>query len=527
MKNKYSKKLRWLYDCLHDGIYTQRAFISNIKGKADLEREVIELTYFLNEYNVSFNERLYYVIHDIEEPIKCKYCDSIANFKDFNDGYRKTCKNKNCIAKMRSEISTGNTKTSENREKKFKDWESTITSPSQLNDDVIKENIVADKYLQMLTNEIILDYLNNRLSDSESLWETWHRIVHNRTEPKPICARPGCNNPVHYKGREKHIYTYYCSDSCRANSPETHQKMKDTQVKNWGNECCFKSEKYQQKMIEETGYAFSTQTPEVREKAKQTNLERYGVEYSSQNPEIAQKISNTLHNIPRQQNSTSKEENYLADALTKMGFAYIREFKSKLYPFHADFTIVNYNKVFIIEYQGGKFHNTHPYDSNNNADVEEARLLKEKANTYSQETGKSTNVFRQKHYIWTKSDVKKRNIAKDNNVLLLEIYPYSSPEELVSQIKLFIDDNGLYRDDNKIKTFMDNIDEYRFDYDVVSSDNYNPTDTESLDDEYVNLSMLIKRKRKRGEKLTKDEIEHLCNLYEERNFDSDFKIIEI
>lgn len=530
MKSKFSKELYDLYDLLKRGIKTQKQFMGKVKYNEHLINEVINLTWFLDEYLVDdLNERLYYVMNDLDEVVKCPYCGDKANFKNTVDGYRQTCKNKTCIAKMRAEINTGNTKISENREKKFKDWEKTITSPSQLNDDVIKQNIVADKYLQQLTNKIILDYLNNRLPDSYSLWETWHRIVHDRTEPKPICARPGCNNPVVYRGRKEHTYTYYCSDSCKANSPETHQKAKETQLKNWGNECCFKSEKFQQKIINETGHAYLFQTDDFKQKRSDASMKHFGTEHPSQNPEIAQKISKTLQSTPRPQRSGSKEEDALADALTMMEFAYIREFKSKLYPWHADFTILNYNKVFVIEYQGGKFHNFHPYNPKDEFDIEEARLLKEKAVAYEEKTGIKYNMLQQRHYTWTVRDVLKRNVAKANGVLLLEIYPYETAEELVSRIKRFIDKHGLYRDDSKTKLFMDNIVEYRYEYDVDdgSQDDCNPTDVDSLDDENLNLTMLIRRKRKRGEKLSSDDVLFLCEQMEEKNFDEDYNIIEL
>lgn len=196
MSKKNTKTLDELFNEIYTGKISIRSFVGTIKQRPDLIEQVNQETSFLDIYDdIDFNERLYYIIHDLHEPVKCAYCNNKANFFNLRNGYRKTCKNNTCLSKMYTDIKTGATKISENRERKFKDWELTITSPSQLNDDVIKENIVADKYLQKLTNEIILDYLNNRLSDSESLWETWHRIVHNRTEPKPICARPGCNNP--------------------------------------------------------------------------------------------------------------------------------------------------------------------------------------------------------------------------------------------------------------------------------------------------------------------------------------------
>ena len=151
MTKKNNKTLAELCSDLWSNQKTIRSFVCSIKQRPDLIAEVEQKTSFLDDYDdVDLNERLYYIMNDIDEVIKCPYCGDKATFHRIDCGYRHTCKNKVCKSKHNSFIHNGNTKVSENREKKFKDWEKTITSLSQLNDEVIKENIVADKYLQML-----------------------------------------------------------------------------------------------------------------------------------------------------------------------------------------------------------------------------------------------------------------------------------------------------------------------------------------------------------------------------------------
>lgn len=214
------KKYESLHECLDDlksGILNKKSFIMKIKFSEALVNEALKKTSFLDEYeNVDINERLYCIINGIESVVKCKYCDMKATFERINTGYLNTCSSKECKFKMNSDMRTGKTLISENRTIKFKEWEKSIKEKSQLNDEVIEKNISSERLLNLVENEIIIDFLMNRYTDSESVWESWHRITHTKLEKKDICAKPGCGKPVKYVGRQDIICRDHCSESCAA-----------------------------------------------------------------------------------------------------------------------------------------------------------------------------------------------------------------------------------------------------------------------------------------------------------------------
>lgn len=541
-KKTYMLKIKRKYTvfehCFNDyknGVISLRSFISHIKEKQHFIDEVLKRTQFLDCYaNITMNERIYYVINELTTIVKCKYCGEKASFISTKDGYRDICSKKECHSKQLSDVHRGLTKISQNRYAAFFKWEQSITSPEQLNDNVIQKKIRYKKYVYVITNTIILDYIDNRYSDSYSRVESWHRIVKTHLEEKPKCANPNCNNYVKYVGKKSELYTKYCCESCSANSEETKQKCKDTQLKNWGHECCYKSEKYQAKLMAETGYAFITQIPSVKEKAIQTKLERYGVPYATQNEEVKKKLSKTLKSVYRPPRSTSMEEEAVAKRLTELGFAYFRQFKSKMYPFYADFLIVNYDRLIVIEYQGGLFHHTHPYTGSEEDLVEIERLKERHEKVMKERPDLLTTIENQKIYIWSKSDVKKRKLAKKNGVLLLEIFPYKTVDVLDNLIAGFIEKHKLVRDDNKVNEFIDNISDFRYDFKknenklntgyyvnpsliYVSADTLNPTLYRNMLDAsaYIDSSILREMSEDGYEEIVKNYIEdnNLNELY--------------
>lgn len=200
---------------------------------------------------------------------------------------------------------------SEYRDQKFVEWQAGVT---EVDDSVIKQ-IKYDKHLPLITNQLIIDYLENRYTDSSSVLETYQRICMG-IEEKPKC--PYCGKPVVWIGRQKHMFSKYCSMTCRARSEETHELMKAAHLEKWGYESCFLSPEYKAQWKEKTGYESHnqdpsklkkrketmvshygtdkiSQIPEIREKVKATNLEKFGVEYPSQNPEIISKIKQTVY----------------------------------------------------------------------------------------------------------------------------------------------------------------------------------------------------------------------------------------
>lgn len=131
-------------------------------------------------------------------------------------------------------------------------------------------------------------YINNRYNDSNTLKETLYRILYN-IEVRPVCK--ACGKPVEFIGKGGRMFRDYCCNSCSANSKETTNKKKQTQLKNWGTENCYDSEKYQQHLLKTRGAKFIYDLPGVKEKRKQTLIEHYGTDKITSLKEIQEKIS--------------------------------------------------------------------------------------------------------------------------------------------------------------------------------------------------------------------------------------------
>lgn len=215
MKNRriYSS----LNECLSDyrnEIISKKSCVIKIKNSDILLNEVFEKTKFLNEYNVEINERIYCILNDITEIVKCKYCGNKATFDRINTGYNDICKDNICLKTKLREVHIGNNIVSTRNRDMLHEWENSIIDLSQLSDVIITKHIKSHRVLKSITNEIIKMYLNNRYTDSDSLWESWHRITHTKIENKPKCNNPGCNNTVTYYGRKNMMFAECCSHTC-------------------------------------------------------------------------------------------------------------------------------------------------------------------------------------------------------------------------------------------------------------------------------------------------------------------------
>ncbi len=157
----------------------------------------------------------------------CPICDYKASWKGrgVKTGYYEICGCKECRSKQLTDSHSGSKKISQNRDEKFLKWEKTVT---EINDDVVKEHIKYDKYASMITNPIILDYLNNRFADSDSLVETLQRIRMGGVEEKPECELPGCHNHVTWIGRKRALFSRFCCPAHSAQCETTRMKCSET-----------------------------------------------------------------------------------------------------------------------------------------------------------------------------------------------------------------------------------------------------------------------------------------------------------
>lgn len=275
-----------------DGRLTDRQLLSYVKNTKEYKDEIVKRTSFLDNYEpYDIVERLYYIVNNLTDVVRCKYCNNKASWckRGLKEGYRDICNSKECRSKQLTDSHNGKTIISENRNSDFIDWQSSVTT---INDDIVKEHIKFDKFILLIDNPIILDYLKNRFKDSDSLEETLKRIELG-IEEKPKCALPGCNNPVKFIGRKRAMFTKFCCSAHSAQSEETQKKRKQTNLEHWGTENVYDSEKYRQKMKEECGVEYVWQRKDVREKREIALLERFGTIYPSQVKEIMDKIRQT------------------------------------------------------------------------------------------------------------------------------------------------------------------------------------------------------------------------------------------
>jgi hypothetical protein len=420
---------------------SSRSLITSIKNSNELINDLESRTSFLNTYNPDITERIYCLVNNINIPIKCKYCDNKAKWSGrFKDGYKTTCCSKECESKRISEQKQGQTIISANRDNTFIEWQKSVT---YINDDIVKEYIKYDKYIQYIDNPVILDYLNNRFKDSSSIEETLKRIELS-IEEKPKC--PVCGKPVVFVGRKARMFTKYCCESCGARSEETTKKKKETQLKNWGTENCYDSDKYKQLMTEKYGVEYIWQREDIKEKKKEKCLQKYGCEYPTQNEEIKQKVWETTkqNSTPR----TSNEENQIYQWLLELGYNVNRFYKSDNYPFNCDFYLPDYD--LYIEYQGSFYHNKRSF-LNTPDDKKELEEYNIKINDILQKDPNKNPKLKGVVDTWAVRDVYKRQYCLNNNIKFLELYYVKSKDDLKFQIELLL--NCI--NDNKICNYTD------------------------------------------------------------------------
>ena len=180
----------------------------------------------------------------------------------------------------------------------------------------------------------------------------------------------------------------------------------------------------------------------VKDKIKNTCLEKYGVENPMQTQyyknlissilssnEIQEKIYNTK--LLNNSFNISYQEDICFELLKEKYSDCIRQYKSELYPFNCDFYIPSLD--LYIEYNGSHYHHYHPFNENNEYDLNELNNLKEKAeNSNAHKNGKKSqydNII----YTWTILDVKKRNIAQQNNLNYIEFWNINEVKEWINK----------------------------------------------------------------------------------------------
>ena len=98
-----------------------------------------------------------------------------------------------------------------------------------------------------------------------------------------------------------------------------------------------------------------------------------------------------------------------------------------MYPYNCDFYIPSLD--IYIEYQGNWTHGDSPFNSSN---IEHQNKLKD-----WKDKSEYSSYYNNAIYVWTDLDVRKRKIARQNNIKLLEFWTIEEVEDWLKKLLKF------------------------------------------------------------------------------------------
>lgn len=280
----------------------------------------------------------------------------------------------------------------------------------------------------------------------------------NRIKAKETCLqRYGVTSPLKseiFKQKSKETCLQKYGVEYTGQIPEKIEKTHKVCLEKYGVDSVFKVQKFRNQSLDTCIKKYASdeddinsivnigQLKYVKDKIKNTCLEKYGVENPMQTQyyknlissilssnEIQEKIYNTK--LLNNSFNISYQEDVCFDLLKEKYSDCIRQYKSELYPFNCDFYIPSLD--LYIEYNGSHYHHYHPFDINDDNDINELNRLKEKAeNSNAHKNGKKSqydNII----YTWTVLDLKKRNIAQQNNLNYIEFWNINEVKEWINK----------------------------------------------------------------------------------------------
>lgn len=207
------------------------------------------------------------------------------------------------------------------------------------------------------------------------------------------------------------------------------KKTKETNMKKYDAEFFMQSQAYKDKMQEKFGadhisrsQYIAEKQPEMIEKRRETSMERFGVPCYFQTRECIEKIKEMYATGEIQSKAvetkrkngtfnTSKPEKDILVLLQEKFPDVVYQYRSELYPFDCDFYIPSLN--LYVEFQGHWTHGSKPFEGTEE-DLAELDKWKQKALT--------SKFYRNAIDVWTELDVKKRQLARKNDLNWIEFF---------------------------------------------------------------------------------------------------------
>jgi len=368
-------------------------------------------TYINKHYpkELKWTEKLYWYYNELTEKPVCVVCGNPVRFINIKEGYKKYC---SCKCACNSK---------EVREKAKQTWikKYGVENPSY-NKQVVamRSKVQQERYggVGFASKELMEKTKKTNLERYG--YENAFQNPETQEKQKQTCLEKyGVENPfesdeVKEKIKQTNLERYGYENAFQ--NPEIQEKQKQTCLELYGAENPFEldeiKEKIKQSLIEKYGVDHPLKLKTIKERIKQTNIERYGYATYTQTDEYKIKEYQT-----KKQNhsfNSSKIEQDFKQWLIDNNIEFKYQYRSDDYPFNCDFYFPD--KDLYLEIQGSWTHGKHPFDENDNDDIELLNGMFEK--------GQTSDFYKNAIEVWTKSDPKKRQWVKEHNLNWIEVF---------------------------------------------------------------------------------------------------------
>ena len=216
---------------------------------------------------------------------------------------------------------------------------------------------------------------------------------------------PACSKDVVLKAKQTNLERY--GDENFNNRTKANKTLLE-RYNGVGNASEIIKAKQQKTMIDKYGKDNPMFIDRIKDKVRANNMKKYGVEWVTQDKKVLDKINTTKRK--NKTFSSSKIEKQFEAYLKENNINYKTQYKSELYSFNCDFYFPD-NDLYL-EIQGSWTHGYRPFNPNNKDD--QLQLLEWQS--------KNNEFYNSAIKTWTIRDVRKREIAKKNNLNYLEVF---------------------------------------------------------------------------------------------------------
>jgi hypothetical protein len=326
-----------IYEFIKNIIETKKPETWGVLKIVKQNKEIFSLTQFLPK-NCKITERMYCIMNNITERLKCKECDNFVRFESYIFGYRDYCSSK-CVQSS-NEIKNKKKQTSLIKYG-YESWNQSPEIQLKQQEAMLKNHGV--KYAKQ----------NKEISKKQVT------SIQNNGGYKNIVTKSKKTKLDRYDN-ENYV---------------NHDKAKITNLEKYGYENPLSNIEIQEKRyktnLEKYGKKYTLSVPEIQAKIKKTNLEKYGFECVLSNPEIQTKIKKT--NLERYSGLFPNSKKHYSKISQKLFWNVYNllneEDKIKIYfaELNKEFNILENTKIFAfdfvdsknkkcIEFNGDRFH---------------------------------------------------------------------------------------------------------------------------------------------------------------------------